>query len=161
MSEANDYAQDYRQGFGGNEQRIDLQPHPNDSYPQAIYVTPAPEHSPQPRTRLLEEDSQKAVHPGYYNNQQLHQYPPHLDSSLSPQRSFMGDDMNRPSTPGYYPDRAPKREKLTEEQKKIVDEFPTDLDEENGSLLKTTVASVKDWRSWLKWKYIREYKVGR
>ncbi|UZJ56564.1 hypothetical protein CBS101457_005884 [Exobasidium rhododendri] len=156
------YAQDYRheygqmgaldgQAYGG--QMMQSQNSRDQLYPQTVYRTPAYEQSPRAQNRLLEVEGEN------YSQQQLHHYPPpNRQYSPSPQRSFMGESI-RPSTPGYYPDRAPKKEKLTESQKKIVDEFPSDLDEENGSLIKTAKAMVKDWRSWLRWKYTHYYII--
>jgi len=157
------YTQDYRHEYNQREEERrgyngqQLSHNLNEAYPQPNYRTPAYEQSPQAKTRLLEED-RKAFMQGNYSQQHLHQYPPHRSSSPSPQRSFMGD-ISRPSTPGIYPDRAPKMEKLTDSQKKIAKEFPSDLDEENGSLLKTAIAMVKDWRSWIKWKFTHYYII--
>ncbi|MCO5555804.1 hypothetical protein L7F22_009349 [Adiantum nelumboides] len=65
--------------------------------------------------------------------------------------------VDRPDTPGIYRDRAPRMEKLTEEQKKIAKSFPKDLDEEGGSLIKTAIAMCKDWRSFMKLKFVPYY----
>lgn len=62
---------------------------------------------------------------------------------------------DRPDSPGIYLDRAPKLDRLNEEQRKIVKTFPKDLDEEGGSLLKTAMDMCKNWRAWIKWKYTR------
>ena len=46
--------------------------------------------------------------------------------------------------------------KLNDQQKKIAKMFPDDLDEEGGSLIQSMIAVVKDWRSFMKWSYVRE-----
>jgi hypothetical protein len=48
-------------------------------------------------------------------------------------------------------------DKLSPEQQKIASTFPKDLDEEGGSLLKTAVHMCKDWRSFVRWKYLHYY----
>ena len=68
-----------------------------------------------------------------------------LDPTIS--GVYMGG-IDRPGSPGIYPDRAPNMDKLNDEQKKIAKEFPKDLDEKNGSMVKNAVASIKDWRTW-------------
>lgn len=65
--------------------------------------------------------------------------------------------VDRPDTPGIYRDRAPRMDKLTEEQKKIAKSFPKDLDEEGGSLIKTAITMCKDWRSFMKLKFVPYY----
>lgn len=50
-------------------------------------------------------------------------------------------------------------DKLNDEQKKIAKEFPKDLDEKNSSIFRNAVTSIKDWRTWIKWKYIREFRI--
>jgi hypothetical protein len=155
-----DYRQEYRHEHGRKHEeeqgfRGRMPPTKTSSdqlHPQATYQIPAYERSPQSQSRLLGLEREN------YSQGQLHQYPPHQFMDPSPRPSFMGDS-SRPSTPGFYPDRAPKLEKLTGPQREIVKEFPTDLDEENGSLMKTAKAMLKDWRSWVKWKYTREYDV--
>lgn len=59
----------------------------------------------------------------------------------------------------YHPSTGKKldRSKLTEEQRKIADEFPEDLDEEGGSLWSSMIAVAKDWRKYVKWRYTREF----
>ena len=44
-----------------------------------------------------------------------------------------------------------------QEQRKIADEFPEDLDEEGGSLWSSMIAVAKDWRKYVKWRYTREF----
>lgn len=124
---------------------------------QPSYQTPLYRETLSPADSLAPSDPQQ--HQQYYPDQYPthQQYPPRSSMSASPQPLFRGEhDMNRPDTPGFYPDRAPKMEKLNTSQRKVVEQFPVDLDENDGSLWKSSVAMVKDWRSWVKWRYIRE-----
>lgn len=112
------------------------------------------EQSPQASTYFL---------PTEQRNDIRYQYPPSNNFGYS-QSTFdlrapltHGHSVDRPDTPGIYRDRAPRMDKLTEEQKKIANSFPKDLDEEGGSLIKTAIAMCKDWRSFMKWKFVPYY----
>jgi hypothetical protein len=153
------YAQDYRHDYmqRGGDRHNEQTPQ---QYHQPSYHTPTYDTTPQQSTMALSETSrQYPQHPAPYDQQYLHQYPPQNSFTPSPgpydQRVYMGG-IDRPGSPGIYPDRAPNMDKLNDEQKKIAKEFPKDLDEKNGSMVKNAVASIKDWRTWIKWKYIRE-----
>ncbi|PWN35802.1 uncharacterized protein FA14DRAFT_160803 [Meira miltonrushii] len=111
--------------------------------------------SPQASTYILPPD-QRNITPYHYppsNNFGYSQSTVDLRAPLTHGQQ----SVDRPDTPGIYRDRAPRMDKLTEEQKQIAKSFPKDLDEDGGSLLKTAITMCKDWRSFMKWKFVPYY----
>lgn len=155
------HASPYAQGYN-YEQRNDRS---NDiatprQYNQPTYLTPVYDNTPQGSSMTLPDENRRfQPPPAPYDPHYLHEYPPRHSFNTSPgpydQRNYT-HVMNRPDTPGFYLDRAPDMDKLNDAQKKIAKEFPKDLDDNEGSMMKSAVSSVKDWRTWIKWKYIRE-----
>jgi uncharacterized membrane protein YdjX (TVP38/TMEM64 family) len=152
---ASPYAQDYRNNY---EQRNDNMQTPG-QYNQPTYLTPVYGNTPQGSSMTLPDENRRFQPPiaAPYEQQYLHEYPPRHSFNTSPgpydQRGY---NMNRSDSQGFYLDRAPEMDKLNDAQKKIAKEFPKDLDDNEGSMMKSAVSSVKDWRTWIKWKYIRE-----
>lgn len=82
----------------------------------------------------------------------------------APTVNFAGEvNPERPSSPldGVYEDRPPKWEKLSPEQRKIAKQFPKDLDVDGTSMWGSVKGMIRNWRSYFKWKYLRECKAFR
>lgn len=156
---------DYRATFRGGNNHTSGYTQPNGALQNASIQSrgdgPYVQHyqnydqSPQPSTYYLPTEQR--------NGQNRYHYPPGNSFGYSQSTVDLrvpltyGQSVDRPDTPGIYRDRAPRMEKLTEEQKKIAESFPKDLDEEGGSLIKTAIAMCKDWRSFMKWKFVPYY----
>ncbi|PWN45890.1 hypothetical protein IE81DRAFT_296915 [Ceraceosorus guamensis] len=85
-------------------------------------------------------------------------YPPQPGGANGSDRlGVPAGDAPRPDTPGLHPDKPLNRSKLTPAQVRIADQFPKDLDKEGGSMWEDVKQMARDWRTYVRWRYLHWY----
>lgn len=159
-------------GYGAYDPRSALAPHAtypySDPYVAAqqeynyTHAAPSP-YSAGPSTAPARQNPTAEAH-AYYTDPYAEAspasttvYPPRrIGANESSHLDVPTEEAHRPDTPGLHPDKPLNRAKLTPAQVKIADQFPKDLDKEGGSIWEDVKQMMKDWRSYVKWRYLRE-----
>ncbi|PWN50467.1 hypothetical protein IE53DRAFT_362357 [Violaceomyces palustris] len=106
----------------------------------------------------------------YPQDQHFELYPPDRPfgrqayAGVGPYPSPPGSQQpSRPESPfdGVYHDRPPKVEKMNEEQRRIYEQFPKDLDDEGGgrTMIESFRDLLKDWKKAFKLKYLHYWII--